>query len=76
VFEGGPGAWEAVLHLSFLDLDSGNFKGGKMWRLTPMVNWHLSDNIRWEFIYGYAELDRFDFDGHTQFLQSRLQLTL
>ncbi len=55
VFEGGPGAWEAVLHLSYIDLDSGNFKGGKMWRLTPMVNWHLSDNIRWEFIYGYAE---------------------
>lgn len=76
VFEGGPGAWEAVLHLSFIDLDSGNFHGGKLWRLTPMVNWHLSDNIRFELGYGYGVLDRFDLKGHTQFFQSRLQLTL
>ena len=60
VFEGGPGAWEAVLHLSYIDLDSGTFHGGKLWRLTPMVNWHLSDNIRFELGYGYAVLDRFD----------------
>ena len=50
--------------------------GGKMWRITPMMNWHLSDNIRFELGYGYAELDRFDRQGHTQFVQSRLQLTL
>ena len=35
-----------------------------------------SDNIRFELGYGYAELDRFDRKGSTQFLQSRLQLTL
>jgi phosphate-selective porin OprO/OprP len=76
VFEGGPGAWEALLHLSYIDLDSGNFTGGKMWRLTPMINWHLSDNIRWELGYAYGKLDRFGVEGHTQFFQSRLQLTL
>jgi phosphate-selective porin OprO/OprP len=76
VFEGGLGAWEAVLHLSFIDLDSGNFHGGKLWRLTSMVNWHLSDNIRFELGYAYGVLDRFDLKGHTQFFQSRLQFTL
>jgi phosphate-selective porin OprO/OprP len=76
VFEGGPGAWEAVLHVSWIDLDDGTFQGGKLWRVTPMVNWHLSDNVRFELGYGYAELDRFDREGHTQFLQSRLQFTL
>jgi phosphate-selective porin OprO/OprP len=76
VFEGGIGAWEAVLHVSYIDLDDGTFHGGKLWRVTPMVNWHLSDNIRFELGYGYSELDRFDREGHTQFLQSRLQLTL
>jgi phosphate-selective porin OprO/OprP len=76
VFEGGIGAWEAVLHVSYIDLDDGTFNGGKLWRITPMVNWHLSDNIRFELGYGYSELDRFDRQGHTQFLQSRLQLTL
>ncbi len=76
VFQGGLGAWEAVLHFSYIDLDDGTFKGGKLWRVTPMVNWHLSDNIRFELGYGYAELDRVGVEGHTQFLQSRLQFTL
>ena len=76
VFEGGPGAWEAVLDLSYIDLDSGRFNGGKYWRVTPMVNWHMSDNLRLEFIYGYGELDRFDLKGVTQFFQSRIQFTL
>ena len=74
VFEGGPGAWEAVLHINYIDLDSGMFHGGKFWRITPMVNWHMSDNVRLEFVYGYGELDRFDTTGGTQFFQSRIQL--
>jgi phosphate-selective porin OprO/OprP len=73
VFEGGPGAWEAVLRLSYIDLDAGNLRGGKFWRLTPMINWHLSDNLRLEFAYGYGRLDRFDLQGGTQFFQGRLQ---
>ena len=76
VFEGGPGAWEAVLNLSYLDLDAGSIRGGKFWRVTPMVNWHLSDNVRLEAAYGYGVLDRFDLDGATQFFQFRLQTFL
>jgi phosphate-selective porin OprO/OprP len=76
VFEGGPGAWEAVFNVSYLDLDSGGFRGGKLLRLTPMVNWHLSDNFRFEFVYGYGLLDRFDLKGRTQFFQFRLQAVL
>jgi phosphate-selective porin OprO/OprP len=76
VFEGGPGAWEAVLRLSYIDLDSGALRGGRFWRLTPMVNWHLSDNVRLEFTYGYGTLDRFGLTGATQFFQSRIQLQL
>jgi phosphate-selective porin OprO/OprP len=76
VFKGGPGAWEAVLHFSFIDLDDGSLDGGTMWRLTPMVNWHMSDNVRLEFVYGYCHLDRFDLEGRTHFLQARLQFTL
>ena len=74
VFEGGPGAWEAVLRLSQSDLNGGTIRGGRFWRITPMVNWHLSDNVRLEFIYGYGVLDRFNLKGRTHFLQSRLQL--
>lgn len=76
VFDGGPGAWEVLLRMSYSDLDDGSLQGGKFWRITPMVNWHLSDNARLEFAYGYGKLDRFNVTGTTQFLQSRLQLQL
>lgn len=76
VFEGGPGAWEAVARLSYIDLDSGGLQGGRFWRFTPMLNWHMSDNIRLEFAYGYGILNRFSTKGETLFFQSRLQLQL
>ncbi len=76
VFEGGPGAWELVLRYSYADLGSGPVRGGKFWRITPMVNWHMSDNVRLEFAYGYGVLDRFGLQGSTQFFQTRLQLQL
>jgi phosphate-selective porin OprO/OprP len=76
VFEGGPGAWELVLRYSNADLDSEGIHGGVFKRVTPMMNWYLSDNVRWEFTYGYGRLNRFDLVGHTQFFQSRIQLQL
>jgi phosphate-selective porin OprO/OprP len=72
VVEGGPGAWEAVLRLSYIDLDDKAIHGGRFWRLTPMVNWYLSDNLRLELAYG-TQLDRHGVVGSTQFFQSRLQ---
>jgi len=74
VFEGGPGAWELVARLSYIDLDDGPIQGGKFWRFTPMVNWHLSDHMRLELAYGYGKLDRFDLRGSTQFFQTRIQM--
>jgi phosphate-selective porin OprO/OprP len=76
VFQGGPGAWEIVTRFSYIDLDSAALHGGKFWRFTPMVNWHLSDNVRLELAYGYGSLNRFGLVGKTQFFQSRLQLQL
>ena len=74
VFEGGPGAWEAVFRYSRIDLDDGPLQGGKFWRVTPMVNWYLSDQLRLEFAYGYGVLSRFGLDGKTQFFQTRFQV--
>jgi phosphate-selective porin OprO and OprP len=76
VFSGGPGAWEVVLRFSYADLDDGSIQGGTFWRITPMVNWHLSDNVRFELAYGYGMLDRFGLNGRLQVFQTRLQLTL
>ena len=69
VFQGGPGGWELVGRVSYIDLDSGSLAGGRFWRLTPMVNWSLSDHVRLEMTYGYAALDRFDLEGKTHFFQ-------
>src|SRR5215204_266949 len=51
VFKGGWGEWEAVLRYSTLDLDDGAIKGGKFWRITPMVNWYMTKVMRTEFVY-------------------------
>jgi phosphate-selective porin OprO/OprP len=77
VMQGGPGAWELVANFSYVDLDSRRPRGGTFWRFTPMINWHLSDNVRFELAYGYGSLDRFGITGGvTHFFQSRLQLQL
>ena len=76
VFKGGPGAWEVILRITNIDLDGGTLTGGKFWRITPMVNWYLSENVRLELAYGYGVLDRFNMKGATQFFQTRIQLSL
>ena len=76
VFEGGPGAWEAVLLISYSDFDSASIQGGKFWRITPMVNWYMSKNLRTEFVYGYGVLDRYKMKGSVQIYQVRFQVTL
>ncbi len=76
MFDGGTGAFEALLTWSYEDYNSGPYQGGKLWRITPMVNWYLSDNLRVEFNYGYSKLDRFGLKGGTNFFQARTQITL
>ena len=73
---GGIGAFEIVGHYSYSDFDAGTLKGGKYWRITPMLNWYFSDNARLELTYGYGSLNRFNVTGKTHFLQIRLQLQL
>ena len=76
VIQGGPGAWEPVVKFSYSDLSNGVIDGGVLRRLTPMLNWHLTDNVRLEFAYGFGILDRFGTRSKTHFFQSRLQMQL
>lgn len=76
VFKGGWGTVEAVLRFSYLDLDDGASEGGKLWRITPMVNWYLSKYVRFEVGYGYSVLDRFNLKGVTQLFQSRIHFQI
>jgi phosphate-selective porin OprO/OprP len=76
VFRGGMGEIEGCVFASVLNLNSGGIKGGKFWRITPMVNWYLSKHLRWELVYGIGQLGRYDLDGTVQFFESRIQVTL
>ena len=76
LFDGGPGAWELLMRYSDINLDSGPINGGKFRRITPGINWYLTDSVRLEFEYGYGHLDRFNLHGNTQFFQMRIQLQL
>ncbi len=48
----------------------------RVWRVTPMLNWHATDNVRFEFAYGCGRLDRFGLKSTTQFFQARIQTQL
>jgi phosphate-selective porin OprO and OprP len=76
VFNGGLGEFEGMLRFTTFDLNGGNIQGGNFWRITPMLNWYLSPELRFELAYGYGVLDRFGIKGVTQFFQSRIQITI
>ena len=76
VIQGGPGAWEVVFRVTYTDLTDAGVEGGTLWRVTPMINWHLTDNVRIELAYGETWLDRFGLEGHTRLLHSRIQMQI
>ena len=76
VIQGGSGAWETVLKFSYTNLTNGTLQGGQFWRITPVINWYLTDNLRLVFQYGYGTLNKNGLMGHTQFYQSRFQFEL
>jgi phosphate-selective porin OprO and OprP len=76
LFKGGLGEIEGVVRASTFNLNDGAIKGGKFWRITPMVNWYMSRVVRMEFIYGYGVLDRFGIQGSVHFFETRIQFTV
>lgn len=74
IFKKGWGSMEGVLRYSFLNMNTGAIEGGKLWRLTPMVNWYMTSDLRLELGYGYSVLDRFGVKGVTHFFQARMQI--
>jgi phosphate-selective porin OprO/OprP len=75
VFKGGMGEIELVLHASTFNLNNGSIKGGQFTRFTSMINWYLAKFLRWELIYGYGQLDRFNLKGNVHFFETRIQIT-
>jgi phosphate-selective porin OprO/OprP len=76
IFDGGFGAVEFLLQASSYNLNSGSILGGSFWKITPMINWYPSYNFRFELVYGYGMLNRFQLNGATQFFQARIQVQI
>jgi phosphate-selective porin OprO and OprP len=75
-FKGGTGAFEATIHATYTNANSGPIQGGKFWRVTPTLAWYPSYEFRFTLGYGYGVLDRFGINGTTQFFQARIQFML
>ena len=73
----GWGAWEVAARLSYLDLNSGNIRGGRETDLTLGLNWYLNRKFRIMINYVYASVtDQPTLAGDSgvfQCLQTRLQ---
>ena len=74
LFHDGWGAWEVAGRYSWVDLNSGGASGGKFDRWSAALSWYATDHMRFEFDYGYGQLDRFGTEGATQFFQARAQI--
>lgn len=53
----GSGAWEVAARYSYLDLNDGVTRGGRVDDYTLGVNWYLSNYFRLMFNYIYSHLD-------------------
>jgi phosphate-selective porin OprO/OprP len=69
-----PGAWEWTLRWSYVDLDDGDVRGGRMGILSTGLNWHLNRHWRVTLDYGFTRADGPAGEGNLHTFQSRVQL--
>jgi len=58
--ETGPGAWEAALRWSFIDLNDNNINGGQLNDMTAGVNWYLNGYTKVQFNFIHAFQRRYE----------------
>jgi phosphate-selective porin OprO and OprP len=72
---GGVGAWELALRYSRANLNSEGINGGRMNDYTAGVNWYLNPNMKIQFNYTLANLERHvgsgSLEGNTHIFQTR-----
>jgi phosphate-selective porin OprO/OprP len=71
---GQPGAWEWGVRWSYVDLDDGGVRGGRMGILSTGLNWYLDRHWRVTLEYGFTRLQGRGDDGDLHTVQSRIQV--
>ena len=69
--DGGSGAWELAARYSYLDLNDGPVRGGRLDDFTLGVNWYLNPNARVMWNYVFANPSE---GGDANMFQWRFQL--
>jgi phosphate-selective porin OprO/OprP len=76
VDQGGWGAWEVAFRYSTLDLSDGSVDGGNMDTYSLALNWWPNQRVQFSLNYRYILLDRFDVNGKSSGINTRLSLML
>jgi phosphate-selective porin OprO/OprP len=76
--DGGLGAWEVAVRYSSLDLNDAGINGGCLSDITAGLNWYLNPNMKLQFNYVHAMLDRtvagVNHDGTAHIVQGRVHV--
>ncbi|MEH6549939.1 MAG: porin [Pseudomonadales bacterium] len=72
--QGGWGAWEFAARLSSMDLNSGEYRGGKETNITLGLNWYLNKDVRVMLNYINSNIDS-QASGRMHNIQTRIQYT-
>jgi phosphate-selective porin len=70
-----PGAWEAALRLSYLDLVDGAVRGGRGVEVMPGLTWSLTQNLHLQLEYGYTHVEDGPQNGNLYLVQTRFDLS-
>ena len=76
-FDWGRGGWGAVEvagRYSFVNLNSGDVRGGRLGMLMAGVNWYPHSHIRWKFDYGFGHVSEHSPRGNINVFQTRMEV--
>lgn len=67
----GAGAWELALRYSRVNLNDEGIRGGRLHDYTAGVNWYLNPNMKIQFNYVLANLERNSLESNTHIFETR-----